>query len=270
MDNINLKELAPAALRKAKDGAKNGVSKYYQFMTTSDVIEGLKKMGWELYGASQQKSKKNPETTKHMLRFRHADFGTFGVNGLVPEILFINSHDRTSSLTFHVGLFRIICSNGLIVADKTFEKFTIRHMGVTFEEVKKRITEITKKLPEVFKIVKRLSAIELDAKAAKEFAATAIAIRFPEYINPKTNKVEFKKIKDRVDLDYILKPLRPEDNGKDLWTVMNVIQEKLIKGGFAHIGTTDKSKTVRAINNIRLNVLINTGVWELANKYAMA
>jgi hypothetical protein len=62
-----LKELAPSAFRTAEQGAQSGVSKQYQFMTTSEIIDGLAGMGWEVHSATQQKSKKNPETTKHML-----------------------------------------------------------------------------------------------------------------------------------------------------------------------------------------------------------
>lgn len=262
-----IKELAPAAFRSPEEGAEKGVSKHYQFMTTAELINGLGSLGWSVYSASQQKSKKNPETTKHMLRFRNSEYGSFGVDGNVPEILLVNSHDRTTSLNFHVGIFRVICSNGLVVADETFSKLNIRHMGYTFEDVKANITQITENLPVVFNSINKFQSIFLDKNQETEFMVKSLAIRYPEYINPKTNKLNEQLIKKSVDLDDMLKPLRPEDSGNDLWTVFNKTQEKILKGGFKRIGCNNTIKTVRPITNIRLNILINKGIWDLTNQF---
>jgi hypothetical protein len=263
-----IKELAPAAFRMPNQGAENGVSKHYQFMTTAEIIDGLGGMGWNVHNAMQQKSKKNPETTKHMLRFRHDEFGSLGIKGNVPEILLVNSHDRTTSLNFHVGIFRVICSNGLVVADETFNKFRIRHMGTTFAEVKGLITNITENLPTVFNAINRFEGVILNDTAQTEFAMKAFAVRFPEYINPKNNELDVKKINKNVRIDDILKAVRPEDNGADLWRTYNRVQEHLIKGGFQHQGEGNKPRAARPISNIRMNVLINKGLWNLAEEFA--
>ena len=271
MYNIEqIKGIAPAAFRQANQGAEKGASKHYQFMTTNEIIEGLSGMGWNVHTAMQQKSKKNPETTKHMIRFRHEDFGALGIKGNIPEILFVNSHDRTCSLNFHVGIFRLICSNGLVIADQTFEKFKIRHMGTNFETVKGLITEITTNLPVVFTAINKFEHVILNEQQQREFALQSIAIRFPEYIDIKTNNVDFKKIEKNVDVDAVMKAVRPEDNGADLWRVYNRTQEKIIKGGFDRIGETNKMKATREITNIRSNILINKGLWTLAEHYAAA
>jgi len=263
-----IKELAPAAFRMPEQGAQNGVSKHYQFMTTAEIINGLGSMGWNVHNAMQQKSKKNPETTKHMLRFRHDEFGSLGIKGNVPEILLVNSHDRTTSLNFHVGIFRVICSNGLVIANETFNKFSVRHMGTNFEDVKGLITNITENLPTVFNAINRFEGVILNDTAQTEFAMKAFAVRFPEYINPKNNELDVKKINKNVRIDDILKAVRPEDNGADLWRTYNRVQEHLIKGGFQHQGDGNKPRAARPISNIRMNVLINKGLWNLAEEFS--
>jgi hypothetical protein len=233
-----------------------------------DVIEDLSKFGWDIYDVAQQKSKTSPDTTRHLVRFRHKDFGAVGLKGNIPEILFVNSHDRTSALTFHVGIFRLICSKGLVVADKTFDKFRVRHSGTKFSEVKAMITEITANLPKVFTTINKFEHVILNEEAQREFAMKAFAVRFPEYIDIKTNLVDFNKVNKNVAVDEILKAVRPEDNGADLWRVYNRVQEHIMKGGFQHIGENNKSKATRPISNIRLNVLINKGIWSLAEEFA--
>ena len=263
-----IKELAPSAFRESKAGAANGVSKKYQFMQTSEIIEGLGKMGWNVYSAIQPKTKKDPETAKHMIRFRHDHFGSLGVKGNIPEILLINSHDRTTSLKFHVGIFRLICSNGLVVADTTFSKLQIRHMNTTFEEVKVGINTIVKGLPQVFGKIEQFENTFLTEKQEVEFVMKALTKRYPEYLNPKTNKVDQVKIKSHFSLDEIMKPLRPEDSGNSVWQIYNKVQEKLIKGGFIHTGATGKVKASRALTHIRTNTLVNQGLWHLAEEYS--
>lgn len=51
------------------------------------------------------------EHTKHMLRLRHAS----QINGAeAKEIVLLNSHDGTSSYQMVAGMFRFVCSNGLV------------------------------------------------------------------------------------------------------------------------------------------------------------
>ena len=222
MELDQLKGIVPAAFREKNAGAATGASKHYQFMTTSEVISGLNKMGWNVTDARQQKSKEHADTTKHMLRFRNETFGTLGKNGNVPEILFINSHDRTTSLNFHVGIFHVIGSKHFVVADESFDKFRIRHMGTTFEQVQLIINNITEKLPEIFETINRFDGIMLDEREQEELAMLSLAIRFPEYLDVKTNELRPDLITKSVDIKDILVAQRPEDKGNSLWQTSTV------------------------------------------------
>jgi hypothetical protein len=262
-----LKAKAPAVFRTAEEGAKAGASKHYQFIPTVDVIDDLSKFGWNIHDVGQQKSKTSPDTTRHLVRFRHEDFGSVGVGGNIPEILFTNSHDRTRSMNFHVGLFRLICSNGLVVADATFGKLNLRHMGYSFDNVRGMISDITEKLPVVFNTIRTFEKTELTEQARREFAMKAFAIRYPEYIK-ENNLVDMALISSSVDVNALLTPYRSEDAPNNLWTVFNRVQEKLVNGQFKHLGDDNKLRQARPIKNITLNLDINEGLWQLANSYA--
>ena len=79
-----LKAKAPAVFRTAEQGAKAGASKHYQFIPTVDVIDDLSKFGWNIHDVAQQKSKTSPDTTRHLVRFRHEDFSPTHMTELVP------------------------------------------------------------------------------------------------------------------------------------------------------------------------------------------
>lgn len=268
-NNIQLN--APSVFRLPEIGAENRVSKKYKFITSAEIIEGLSTIGWCMYDASQQNSKKRPETTKHMVKFRHHDFETKGVNGSLlkntPEIIMINSHDGTTSLMFHIGIYRIYSNDTVIVDDETFGKFNIKHMGSSVDDIKTTIEGIANKIPNVFEKIVDLNNIVLDEKSEIDFAMKAFAIRYPEYYNPVTNTLDLDLINSKINVQELIKPKRSEDQEKTLWVILNKIQEHIIGGGFNHIGKNNVSKLTRPITNIRIELIIKKGLWSLAQKF---
>jgi hypothetical protein len=265
----DLKSKAPAVFRTAEEGAKNGASSKYLFIPTVDVIEDLSKFGWDIYDVAQQKSKTSPDTTRHLVRFRHKDFGAVGLNGNVPEILFTNSHDRTKSMNFHVGIFRLICSNGLVVADSTFSKLNVKHntlTGHTLESVRELIADVTSNLPVVFDNIKRFEAKKLSEKKRRELVMKMFAVRYPDYLN-EDGTVRMSDIEASTSIDMFLVPKRAEDAPDNLWCVFNRVQERLIGGEYSHIGIDGKVRHARPIKNITLGLTINEGLWQVANSF---
>jgi hypothetical protein len=41
----------------------------------------------------------------------------------------VNSHDKSSAYQLHCGLFRLVCTNGMVVSDGTFQRISIKHSG---------------------------------------------------------------------------------------------------------------------------------------------
>ena len=68
----------------------------------------------------------------------------------------------------------------------------------------------------------------------------------------------------------ILMPVREEDKGDDLWTVFNVCQEKMIKGGFQSTSKNDKVRKQRKITSIKKDVEYNQRLWEIATRFMPA
>ena len=97
--------------------------------------------------------------------------------------------------------------------------------------------------------------IELDKKQKKALAKKALTTRF--------NKDQIKSFK--IDLDKLIDPVRKEDSGDDLWSVFNVIQEKIIDGDFEYkIGT--KIRKARQIKNFKQDLKVNKELFEMATE----
>jgi len=47
----------------------------------------------------------------------------------VPEIVLQNAHDGTSAYKLSLGLYRVVCTNGLVVKSAGIEDIRVRHSG---------------------------------------------------------------------------------------------------------------------------------------------
>ena len=130
------------------------------------------------------------------------------------------------------------------------------------------INHITENLPEVFNAINRFEGIIMSPEDQLNFAINSLAIRFPEYIDTKTNEVRSDIIQKKVNVEDLLVAEREEDKGDNLWLTFNRVQGHIINGGFQRMGITDQSKSVRPLTNIRMNILVNKGLWKLMDDYS--
>lgn len=239
--------------------AAQGVSDKYTHIPTSNVIDDMDLLGWKVVDAKEVKARKGIGFQKHLLVFRNEDVVINGADGdtVFPQILLTNSHDGKNSFTFTAGLFRMICENGLVVSTEQFEDVKMRHMGYTFEELQEQIKGMVERLPLTVESMNKMKQIEMSQEASLEFARKAVTTRFKE------NEIE----NISVDVNELLAPTRNEDMGNDLWSVFNVVQEKILEGDFNYTFGV-KVRKARKIKNFNQDLKINKELFNLALEYA--
>jgi hypothetical protein len=254
-----IREIAPSVFTTKAD--KRSTSKHYVHIPTEQVIDDMQALGWGVVDAKQVKARKNAGYQKHMVVFGNDDITITGKDGdtVMPRILMTNSHDGKNSFQFQAGLYRLVCSNGLVIADAEFANMKIRHMGYDLAELKTVITEIVEKLPLTVECMNKLKAKELSEQEQVKFAKEALATRLSE-------KEISKYTSD--DIVELLNPTRKEDNGNDMWSVYNVIQEKIIHGMFDVYGVNGKVRKARKIKNFKQDTQVNQELYQLALSYA--
>jgi hypothetical protein len=250
MDEI--KENAPSIFTTT---SSPDTSEKYTHIPTSVVIEDMEKLGWRVVDAKQVKARKGVGFQKHLLVFRNNDVVINGADGdiVFPQILLTNSHDGKNSFTFTAGLFRMVCENGLVVSTQEFENVKMRHMGYTFEELQERIKEMVERLPLTVESLNKMKQKQVEEKVAIKFAKKALTTRFTED-QIKVFKIDFKEL---------IKPIRKEDEGSDLWSVFNVVQEKIITGDFTYL-SGGKERKARQIKNFNQDLKVNKELFEMA------
>jgi hypothetical protein len=238
-----------------------GVSERYAFVPTAQIVSRLREALWVPVSAFEQRVRLDERRgfQQHMLRFQRADVvparGEF-----TAELVLVNSHDRSSAYQLHAGLFRFVCGNGMIVADTTFERVSIRHSGFTPDEVAEASFRILDQVPAITANVEKFRARILTTQEANAFAKKALSIRFGE------------EVAWPITPAKLLEARRREDRGDDLWHAFNRVQSNLIQGGQRErarfLANGRRVPRTRAVTGLDQNVRINKQLWELAQRLA--
>ena len=266
LTNEQLMRKAPAIFATQPAGE---VSDRYQFIPTIELVEGLRQHGWYPVEATQTNSRLagQRDVSKHMLRFRNLD-DPIKVGDDVIDAVLLNSHNRTSSAEMLASIMRQICANGLHVSQGDLGSYKVRHTGDAVRDVIEGTYQIIHDAPKIADLANEMKGIELNRDEREIFALTAF-----DYLNPQPKDDDAPQlVTDRKAIaNQILQPVRRYgDNGHDLWTTFNVIQEKAIKGGIRTLKLDPRKgyrrSTSRAVKSIDKNVAINKALWAMAEQ----
>lgn len=244
---------APSAFT---EGSSDKTSSKYSPISTYHVLQGLFDMGFGVTHAMESNTRRKSIAGfgKHMIRLRRENEEE--INGNFPELVLINAHDGSSSYQLRAGVYRMVCSNGMVVGnDQFFQK--VRHQGDVIKKVAEAGGEIIEVFPTVIDKAEKWSKIQLHPMQQIAFANAAKTIRWD-----KDGDIE-------VQSQDLITPTRIADNRRDLWTTFNVIQEKIIKGGVVTRNkiTRDRRRS-REVKSPYENTKLNTALWQLAEEMA--
>lgn len=265
-----LLEACPHAFRS--EPTNPNVSDKYVQANTMTVIDDLAKLGWFPVQAKQCRAKKNSSGVRsfHMIALQNPNIKIMKTNAdgtqvvdTYPRIIMTNSHDGYNSFKFMLGLFRLVCSNGLVVCDNQMVNMSIRHINYTFEELRRIVAQAIEEVPNIVNTMNKMRTIELSEEQKKNIARSMFKIRKNVEENAQI------EVSDEV-LEDILTPVRPEDFRNDLWTVFNICQEKMIKGGFSASSKNNKTRKQRGITSIKKDMEFNQRLWGVASEYLAA
>ena len=247
-------------------------SERFRAIPTIEVLRGLEREGFVAVGARQSASRDASKTdyTKHLIRLRRLDDAQkYRVGDTVCEIILRNANGGTSAYELMAGLFRIRCLNSLVARIATIDSIKVRHSGDALQKVIDGTYRVLGQADAVLAAPLDWSRIALDCDARAALAASAHLLRFGDAEG---------KVATPIKPEQLLTPRRADDRADDLWTVMNVVQENVMRGGLSARApaSTDQHGgwrrgrvvTTRAINNIDRDVKLNRGLWCLGERMA--
>jgi hypothetical protein len=246
---------APAVFASA---AHERTSSHYTFIPTERVLTGLMNAGFVPVEARQTHARRaSPVHGRHVVRLRRR-FETVQLKGSVPEVVFLNSHDGTSAYQLRMGLFRVVCTNGLIVSKGAFPAYCVSHRGNVVDGVIDGALKVSDQFETLAIQVERMEQRRVMKDEQLRFAERALALRFPD------------PMLAGMHPSQLLNCRRVEDTGDDLWTVLNRVQEGLLGGGLSRRSTNGRVTRTRRITSIREDVRLNSRLWDLASEVLAA
>jgi len=268
LNDSEIELLCPVAMKTTMTNneiSRLGLSEHYSFVPTINVVNDLRELGFECVGAEQVKARKKSTSgyQKHMLTFEHPKYKIEGAEEY-PQLLLTNSHDGGNAFTLSAGIFRLICSNGLVIKTEDYGSSRLVHKGYSFEAVQELVNQFNVTLDEVLTRVTAMKKVELTKDQQIEFAKQAALLRFTAKSYNEDN------ISDVVDIDGLLNVDRKEDAGNGLYEVFNRVQESLVQGKYLYASNgkvkdaDTKTRKARPIKNFKQSINVNQKLSELA------
>jgi len=211
------------------------------YIETLDVVQQLQNEGWQLKGVAEQRGA-NRKISSNYAQLHHPDFAVLNKKGKTEAFASItvsNSCNGAKSLEMNLGAFRLVCSNGAIRFDRAAES-KIKHTEINYRDLPQIIANMNNKAMILADEINEMKRKQLSFDDMKKFAFEAARLRFDDV--------------SKIDINELLQVNRIEDEGNDVWTVFNRLQENL---------THD-------VKNFNQDILLNQRLFALADQYAMA
>lgn len=113
----------------------------------------------------------------------------------------------------NLGLFRQVCTNGLVAFDRHAEAQNIKHIAINYSDLDRFITPMNSKVDKLLHEVDLMKHRGLSIEDMRKLATEAASLRY-------------RNLSD-INIEDLLTVNRVEDESNDLWTVFNRIQENL-------------------------------------------
>src|SRR6201993_4156123 len=200
-----IRQLAPSVFASQPI---ESVSERYRFLPTSSILNGMRENGWAPVRAREQSVRTEARRgfQKHIVRFARVEhLQTWEKNQVRPELVLVNSHDKSSAYQLHCGLFRLVCTNGMVVSDGTFQRISIKHSGFNPDSVIEASFKVLTAVPDIMNKVQLFQDRILSDAEQLALATGAAAYRWED---PK---------KAPVSPSLLLNPRRYGDGAKDLF-----------------------------------------------------
>lgn len=250
-----VRERAPAVFAAA---AHEDLSSKYTFVPSERVLSGLMSAGFVPVDARQARTYRGSAThAQHVVRLRRR-YETIALRDSAPEILFLNSHDGSSTYQLRMALYRAICSNGLIVSRGAFPTICVAHRGDVVDRVVSGAVQISERFDQLAAEVERMEAKHLDKHDQLQFAERALALKYPDVAASGMIPAQLLTIR------------RPQDVSDDLYTILNRCQENLLRGGLSRRAASGRLTRTRRVTSIRKDVSLNSRLWDLATEVLAA
>lgn len=225
------------------------MSQRYSFTNTYDILLHMHNKGFKVTSVMGGARRYG----KVLVRMRHPGYDK---RDNVPELCLLDSHDGTSRIKTFLGVLRLVCMNGCVAGDMVYERSYVHVAPDLMEQILLDLDDLDGPIVKLQERVDKMKAHKTNIAERIALADVAIKKRFGE-----DRAASFIADMRRS----MLKVRRDADESDDIYTVMNVIQENILRGGMQY-ATEHSVRRVTAINSVDRNMNINQVLWSKAEE----
>jgi hypothetical protein len=274
LNETDVFRMAPAVFNTQKS---SDTSSRYNVFKTVDVVEALRDNGFGITDAKQVKARRADQHRfkQHVVRFTRLDQDLTASDR--PEIILYNSGDANSALKFFSGNFRMICSNNLV--DGTGEKHVLHHTQ-SVEAFKNLLKRVFENYYQTSEQVAKLKNIFLNSDQILDMGFQFASNRWEWVGSRRSDDPKTGQFYCYDTVNALVKSTRDEDDSNDAYTVINRIQENLLKNPMPVLTQSVDKKTQeflplqrrvsRPITNIKDDLKINANLWRQGTEIAFS
>lgn len=247
-------------------GSKLTSAKRYSPITTLQVLDTFLERGFTVDRVHKTNATKeeNKGYEKHEIVL-NTPTDRLRIDGLRPKLHLRNSYNAQQALQFFLGVYRVVCSNGLVVGKGIFHERII-HAGNTDYKVTKALERSTNAYDLVAKNINEWTSFQLDDNQTGSLALRLLQLRLPK--SDDKTKYYF----NARSIDLATRVRRLEDGSNDLFTVFNRIQEKIIQRPSLNYIREEvetgikQERAIRVLNGFQASQL-NAQLWDETNNF---
>jgi len=186
------------------------------YINSLDAVKMFQNEGWYLRGVDERRAS-NRKISSNYIQLTHTDLNITNNKGKVDSLASItisNSCSGNKPLQMDLGAYRLVCSNGLVRFDKASSE-TVKHHEINYNNLDQFVARLTNKANTLIDVINDMKHRELSTDEIKKLAFRAARSRYSE------------DELDRINIDDLFTAHRNEDEGNNLWNVLNRVQENL-------------------------------------------
>lgn len=218
------------------------LSKKYTPIDTNIVIKPFLDQGWRVSSSRRALNTKGINNLQEVV-LRNENY-KIGDDYITIQAL--NSFDGSKVFILTVGIFRLVCSNGLVVLTEG-EHLKIKHIG---ENVYEKLDEHVKKINVYLETVRQRVELLKNSKITNERAVIQSIVNKLYAKDTDKYKVEVEPLMH----NRVYRPYRQEDKGIDAWTQLNVIQENIVRKGGLRLIKTETNKETNEVKRVNSRI----------------
>jgi len=224
-----------------------------KYIETIDTIENLMKKGWNIDGVCENRNKSSFKIDSHFVKMSHPDLTmktTSGKEEGIANLYIGNSCNGTKAMNIDFGMYRQVCSNGLIRFDGE-EIGSIPHNNKGIERYPIIMNKVNEYAADAMESFAQFKSKELTTFQIQKLTRDALKLRFVgrSDINP----------------NQLLTVHRPEDKGDNLWSIYNRVQENLTQPGML---VDQQGNLISGISSVTQDMDVNKSLFSLVHAYA--